>query len=109
MQKYIKLRLYIVVILMAFISACKADTEMQNKIIDLDTKVADAQKKITALETENKKLNFELTQIKGHLTRVGNATVALQQSIEANRTASKTTTANRQSKSLPRKKKAVQP
>ena len=61
---------------------CKAQQQMQQQVADFDAKLADAQRRITALDAEVKKTNFEINQLKGLVTKLGNVTVDLQKAEE---------------------------
>ena len=110
MKKHISLVIITLFCLSVFNFGCKAETEMQNKLVDLDNKLADAQKKIALLESENKKINFELTQVKGSLTRLGNVAADMQKttdSLRATRAKSPSTKPTSKNPSLPTKKKST--
>jgi len=70
------------VVLSLTFGGCKAQQQMQQQIADMDAKLADAQRRITALDAELKKANFEITQMKGLVTKLGNVTVDLQKAEE---------------------------
>jgi chromosome segregation ATPase len=64
------------------LSGCKGNQQLQQQVADMDAKLADSQKRITTLEGELKKESFELNQLKGLVTKLGNVTVDLQRAEE---------------------------
>jgi len=63
-------------------SGCKQQQQMQQQIEAVDGKMSDAQKRITYLDNELKKTNFEITQLKALVTKLGNVVVDLQKAEE---------------------------
>ena len=63
-------------------SGCKAQQQMQQQVADIDAKIADATRRMTAMDADLKKANFEITQLKGLVTKLGNITVDLQKAEE---------------------------
>ena len=60
------------------LGGCKAQQQMQQQITEMDGKLADAQKKITTLESELKKEASDMTQLKGVIAKMGDVVVNLQ-------------------------------
>jgi len=88
--------------LLAF-SGCQAQKQMQQQLVDLDTKVTDSQRKVNSMESELKKASFEIGQLKSVVSKLGEVVVNLQRAEEdrAKKTA--------ESKSKGSKKKATAP
>ena len=89
---------------------CKAQQQMQQQLVDMDAKLADAQRRITALDSDQKKTDYELTQLKGLVTKLGNVTVELQRGEEERQKAAaeakaRAEAAKKVKKPLPKKKK----
>ncbi|MEW6057736.1 MAG: hypothetical protein AB1540_14085 [Bdellovibrionota bacterium] len=64
-------------------SGCKGQQQVQQAVSDLDAKVAENQRRMNAMDSEIKKLSFELNQLKVLVTKLGNVTVDLQKAEEA--------------------------
>lgn len=64
------------------LGGCKQQQQMQQQIEGLEAKSSEAQKKMAALDGDLKKANFEITQLKALVTRLGNVVVDLQKAEE---------------------------
>ena len=61
---------------------CKQQQQMAQQIEQMDAKMGDSQKRMTALDTELKKASFEIQQMKALVTKLGNVVVDLQKAEE---------------------------
>lgn len=57
---------------------CKQQQQMAQQIEQMDAKMSDSQKRLTSMDTEMKKANFEIQQMKALVTKLGNVVVDLQ-------------------------------
>jgi outer membrane murein-binding lipoprotein Lpp len=73
-----KLVLIACVIGLLGLAGCKMQQQMQTQITDLETKVTDTQHRVTAMDADLKKANFEIGQMKSLIAKLGDTVVNLQ-------------------------------
>ncbi len=61
---------------------CKQQQQMQQQIEGMDGKVAESQKRLTALDSELKKTSFELQQLKSHIIKLTTVVTDMQKAEE---------------------------
>ncbi len=64
------------------ITGCKAQKQMQQQITDMETKIADHERRIAAMDTDLKRTAIEQSQLKPLVTKLGNVVVDLQKAEE---------------------------
>lgn len=66
-----------------FMTGCSAQKQTQQKVTELENKMAESDRKLTALDSEMKKAAFEIAQLKNVVSRMGDVVVNLQRAGEA--------------------------
>lgn len=88
------------------LSGCKAQKQMQQQIADMDARMGDMQRRLTAMDAEVKRMGTDNAQIKGLLTKLGNVVVDLQKAEEDRQRAAAEAKAKASSKGGKGKKKS---
>ncbi len=60
------------------LSGCKQNQQAQQQLEAVETKTTDLERKVTGLETDLRKANFEISQMKSLVTKLGNVVVDIQ-------------------------------
>ncbi|MBI2604509.1 MAG: hypothetical protein HYW49_00365 [Deltaproteobacteria bacterium] len=92
----------------AFMTGCSAQQQTQQKVTELANKMAESDRKLSALDSDLKKAAFEITQLKNVVSRMGDVVVNLQRAGESKHAKSNGASARKaapKSKKLPAKKK----
>ncbi len=60
------------------VGGCKQQQQMAQQVEQMSGQMTDSQKRLSALDSEVKKANFEIQQMKALVTKLGNVVVDLQ-------------------------------
>ena len=85
---------------------CKAQQQMQSQIADMDTRLTKTESHVTTLDGDVRKANMGIQELRGQLSRLTDATMALQKVIEEQRQKAADAEAAAKAKAGPAAKKA---
>ncbi len=89
-------------------TGCSAQKQTEQKVTELENKMAESDRKLSALESDLKKAAFEINQLKNVVSRIGDVVVNLQRAGEGRHTKSNGASSHKAApkpKKLPTKKK----
>lgn len=92
----------------ALMTGCSAQKQTQQKVTELENKMAESERKVTTLDSDLKKANFEIAQLKNVVSRMGDVVVNLQRANERKHAKSGNGSTSRKAapkKAAPKKKK----